>query len=937
MSETRAVTLETSVDTTGARAGFQEITREAGTMAASVARASQQADDAVDGIGTSAVGAARDVDASTRSMIGSIQRTTAQMQAGTRGSADYFEALARQRGIDPSVLQPYLAQLRAVQQEQGHTGTSAAQTANAMRLIPAQMTDIVTQLQGGQSPFTILLQQGGQLRDSFGSIGGTLRGVGSYLLGLVNPYTIAAAAAAGFILVYKNGRDEITAFNKAIITSGNAAGVTADQLSDVARHVGQISGSRSDAAAAINGLVQSGQVQAKMLQDATQATIDAQKYLGRAVEQTEAEFEKLGKSPLQGLRDIDDKYHNITASTYAQVKALQDQGRYAQAANVAQQAYADGITKQRQAVLDSMSDWERGWIRIKNGISGAIDSILHLRESTSSEKIGDLFKENRVTASRIERLKQEGKERDGNSYDPAKDPDVLAAQYALQANEREIKSIWDKQGVKKAAAAQDEKNNRAKTLRNNWKDDEDILRTRPEQLDLAIKAARTAGQENGLTEEEIQKRLKVVRAQYNDVYVNGIEQQIAALRRRTALEDLKSQPTRGQIQVDRTTGAISEDDATIKSANLDYAALDRQNASIRGQIALVGQMRASEQKTNELLDLRGQLQENVVQRKNREAQLSQDLLLTDLQRNRAAAAAFGQTFNQQYDKGQDLRGQVQQQRDYNEQIGLGARELLDLAAARREEQATRLDQNADIAEGLDLTGELADQYRRQAQELRGLSAAERDGFVKQRDPYVNLGLSLKRYAEDAENTGAQIGDVFTNAFKGAEDAFANFVTTGKLSFKDLATSILADIARIEAKQFLGGVASSLLGSIGTDTTSGWGATLIKSLSGARAEGGPVNAGLSYLVGERGPEIFTPSSSGGITPNHLIGAAAGGGGGVTIQTNIQVSAGGATSTTTGDASAAGRALADMISAKAKEVVARETRQGGVIWKLQQGRG
>ena len=49
--------------------------------------------------------------------------------------------------------------------------------------------------------------------------------------------------------------------------------------------------------------------------------------------------------------------------------------------------------------------------------------------------------------------------------------------------------------------------------------------------------------------------------------------------------------------------------------------------------------------------------------------------------------------------------------------------------------------------------------------------------------------------------------------------------------------------------------------------------------GARASGGPVSGGSSYLVGERGPEIFTPSSSGMITPNSAIG-------GNTITVNVQ---------------------------------------------------
>ena len=57
------------------------------------------------------------------------------------------------------------------------------------------------------------------------------------------------------------------------------------------------------------------------------------------------------------------------------------------------------------------------------------------------------------------------------------------------------------------------------------------------------------------------------------------------------------------------------------------------------------------------------------------------------------------------------------------------------------------------------------------------------------------------------------------------------------------------------------------------------------LAGFRAEGGPVNAGSPYVVGERGPELFVPSSSGSIVPNGAMGSSGGGSGGVTVNYNI----------------------------------------------------
>src|SRR5574337_717632 len=72
--------------------------------------------------------------------------------------------------------QAELARTRQSLYDMGKAGeASAGQIKNAMRSLPAQFTDIATQLQGGQNPLTILLQQGGQIRDQFGSIGAALR------------------------------------------------------------------------------------------------------------------------------------------------------------------------------------------------------------------------------------------------------------------------------------------------------------------------------------------------------------------------------------------------------------------------------------------------------------------------------------------------------------------------------------------------------------------------------------------------------------------------------------------------------------------------------------------------------------------------------------------------------------------------------------------
>ncbi|RYF61523.1 MAG: phage tail tape measure protein [Comamonadaceae bacterium] len=128
--------------------------------------------------------------------------------------------------------------------------------------------------------------------------------------------------------------------------------------------------------------------------------------------------------------------------------------------------------------------------------------------------------------------------------------------------------------------------------------------------------------------------------------------------------------------------------------------------------------------------------------------------------------------------------------------------------------------------------------------------------------------ALKNYYDETQNTAKLTEQAFTNAFSSIEDAIAEFVKTGKLDFKGLINSILADITRLAIKQSITGPLANLLsgligGSTGGSSTSGGGTdiigSLISGLSG-RAIGGPVSAGGMYRVNERGPELLNVAGS-----------------------------------------------------------------------------
>lgn len=124
--------------------------------------------------------------------------------------------------------------------------------------------------------------------------------------------------------------------------------------------------------------------------------------------------------------------------------------------------------------------------------------------------------------------------------------------------------------------------------------------------------------------------------------------------------------------------------------------------------------------------------------------------------------------------------------------------------------------------------------------------------------------ALKQWAKDAEDQYKGLSNVAVGAFDDMADALADFATTGKFSFKSLVTSMIADLIRFEAKAALSGVANIASG------------FLSSIFGGGKADGGPVSGGTTYLVGERGPELFTPGTSGTIIPNGDLAAASAGG-------------------------------------------------------------
>lgn len=170
--------------------------------------------------------------------------------------------------------------------------------------------------------------------------------------------------------------------------------------------------------------------------------------------------------------------------------------------------------------------------------------------------------------------------------------------------------------------------------------------------------------------------------------------------------------------------------------------------------------------------------------------------------------------------------------------------------------------------------------------------------AQKNDLFGGFQSGMKTYMDDITDFASFTEDATVRAFKGMEDALVAFVQTGKLNFGDLARSIIADITRIYIRQtMIAPILGAIGGAIGGSSVSQFAisnANLtedpIKYLNysqgwtGKRAMGGPVTAGKTYLVGERGPELFTAQSNGQIMPNGS------GSSGVVVNQTINVSTG-----------------------------------------------
>ena len=936
------------------------------------------------------------------------------------------------------------------------TGVSARQTETALRQLPAQFTDIFTSLASGQNPLMVLIQQGGQIKDSFGGVENTLtvlkdkfrslfaggsgaadlgaslaevaassqdvaesageageslsdlaessntaaeaaenaqRAVGAIqpvvsgtslsLIGMAAAVVAAAAALGVLIYGYNQGSKESDEYNKSLILTGNYAGTTAGRLAELALQVSAVNGTTSEAAATLAKLAGSSVIAGDSLRTIADAAAAMEDATGRSVDATIAEFVKIAKDPVAAAKELNDQYHFLTASVYSQIVALKEQGDQIGAAKLLTDTYAETVNTRSTQITGNLGYIERAWKGITDEAKKALDAINNIgRQAAPSQKIAELTQKVAYGRSAV---KADPEDTDAAKRLAAAEKELDALTKLRENEEKQAKEQAQAQAIQdKAINSQIAFDAREKSFRTNKQKRDDELK----KLDLEIAAFRAADPKDPrLEQSRIVQQISNINARYKDPKaakgatgavdltdfnaaknaIKGIlaeydnaQKELDALQKAGLVTQEEYGWKRAGLignEKDEITGAYEAEIAALESAKTRKTSsaaqaieLDKKIADTRTDMVKAQQDADSKLKVLEI-DQEGRLKKQTLAINSyTDALTRQNQALQ--QAGQRAAAGLGQGDRQNTLNG-DLNGiedRANQQR-------------LDLARDK-----------ADAARNMS-----ADEYN---QKLEAINKSESDlketilsnyeeMSAAQSDWRNGATAAFQNYLDSARDVAGQTKSLFSNAFSSMEDAVVNFAITGKGSFADFTKSILADMARIAARQASSVLLSSLVGAAAGyfggssspqsagSTPGGYSPEVIDGWSGVQqAKGGAWESGVQMfadggaftntivskptafgmangktgVMGEAGEEAIMPLTR---TANGKLGvmAVGGGGGGTSLSFNMPIMV--MTDEESGrpegaelDTEAFQRNMQERMRAVAKEEIAKSWRQGGV---------
>lgn len=651
-------------------------------------------------------------------------------------------------------------------------GMSAKQLQANLRGIPAQFTDIAVSLAAGQNPLTVFLQQGGQLKDMFGGAGPAARALTGYIVGLINPLTVAAAGLGVVALAYYQGSIEADKFRQAIVFTGNSTGVTTDSLAEMAKRIDDVSGTQRQASAAIAEAATTGKFTSEQLELVSRTAVLMENTVGKAVSDTVKEFESLAKDPAKSVAELNEKYNFLTADIYEQIVALEKQGRTQDAATLAMNAYADATGQRTQEIVNNLGYIEQAWKSIKESSAEAWDAALNIgRSSTIDGEIAKFKAEieklkpeadlTGITASyglfKENKSKQDFYTKEIADYELAKEAlaDIAAeeAEYVKAQNQ----SIASQQKINKLLDEGKSKEEQKAAAIKEYNANLDKIRAADPNSALLSPASVAKGL--AAIEEKFKETTKKVSDDSAKVYMMQLAQQEATLREQLGTNQKLGEAQKQLIKFEQQLSDIKEK----KTLTAQQKSLLAEESAIRSQ-----------------------LQRNV-----------------ELEREIKSREQINRLTAYQQNLQSEIQAQQQQYGDALANFGMGdrARERQgERNSIERDVLKNKTDATRSFTEGKTTKEEYEEQIELQNEFLSTRLKNLEDYYAREdemRGDWTNgWDEAWANWSDQVSDIAGQMEDMFTSAFGGLEDALYDFVTTGNFSLSDMLRNMAEETIRM---------------------------------------------------------------------------------------------------------------------------------------------
>lgn len=720
-------------------------------------------------------------------------------------------------------------------------GISVGQYKAAMRMLPAQFTDVATQLAGGQSPWLILLQQGGQVKDSFGGMIPMFRGLaGAITLPMVGATSLAVATGA-LAYAWYQGNSTLSDFNKTLVLSGNQAGLTADRMLVLSR-AGQAAGlTFNQTSESLSALVKAGVSGEAQIASISQSVARFSSASGVEVDKVAEAFGKLTTDPTSGLTAMARQFHNVTAEQIAYVAQLQRSGDEAGALQAANEAATKGFDDQTRRLKENMGTLETWADRTARAFKSMWDAVLDIgRPDTAQEmliKAEAAFKK----ADDIWNLRKDdyfvNDEARARYWD-----DREKARLALEAARK--KAEQQSQQDKNAQQQSDTEASRLKYT---------------EEAQKAYERLQTPLEKYAARQEELNKALKdgkILQADYNTLMAAAKKDYEATLKKP---KQSGVKVSAGERQEDRAHAALLALQAELKMLEQHSGANEKISQQRRDLWTAESQYAVLHEKLSaDVLD--GQKKSLSIEEKSLLAHEKETL---EYKRQLAELGDKVEHQKRLNELVQQADKFAQQQRAKRAAIDAKNRGLTDRQAAREATEQRLKEQYGDNP--LALNNVMSEQKKTWAAEdqLRGSWMA-------------GLKSGWSEWEESATDSMSQVKSAATQTFDGIAQNMAAMLTGSEQNWRSFTRSVLSMMTEILLKQAMVGIVGSIGSAIGGAASGGASASGGTAIQAAAAKfhfatGGFTGTGGKYEpagIVHRGEFVFTKEATSRIGVGNL---------------------------------------------------------------------